>query len=153
MERYKIFINLVFFLIVIPLVFLIVYGYKNINKGTFVNLGNPLNLSVRDVYISDTNVEMLLYNPNNFSVSIIINILGFRNMFGSTAVLTSGGDINIVKTIPPNSYIPLRFDVFLGDVRRVILQWEKGGGYLKVSIYYREINYNVDGIIVLNITK
>ena len=117
-----------------------------------VNIANPLNLEINYVNIMDNKMFITIYNPNNYTVSFIINIIGMRNGFGSTAAISHGGDIGMIITIRKKGYRDISVPIYFFDVKNVISQWRRSGGNLTISIYYSELDTNVNGVVTTKVS-
>lgn len=152
MEKKQILLNVIFFVLVLPIVFLIfkLYAEKHFEKS-YINYANPLNLKITKILVTEDYIEAFIYNPNNFTINLLVNLVGLKNGYGSTAVVTHGGDIGVIKTIKPNGSVPYRFPVLETDPKRVIIQYILGNTTLKVSVYYEEINLKKSGVISVKV--
>jgi len=155
MRNKKLIINLIFILAVIPIAYGIYKGYSDYMSFATrnFNYANPLNLQIRDYIVSEDFLSFIIYNPNNFTIYLVITTIRMRNSYGSTAVITMGEDINIIKIIEPNGFVNI--DVTLlesfTDPRKTIIQWKRGGGNLTIVIDYYEREKNINGMILLKI--
>jgi len=147
-------VNYFFLFIVVFVIGYLFYIYSNpTDTENKFNLANPLGLQISYVSIISDTILMTIHNPNNVSVSFIVNIVGLRNDYGSTAAITHGGDIGLIITIPKNGYSSFSIPIYSIDPKNVVLQWEKLGGNLTISLYYEDINGKLSGIISTKIFK
>ena len=155
MERRELLINLAFLAVALPIVFFIFQGYATMYfKNKAIDLSNPLNLQVTKVFVTENSISFLLYNPNNFSVTITVNMVGLRNSFGSVAPVTQGGDIGVTKVLPPRQNVTFYIPIIKGTPpNTVLIQWRNAGGNLTIAIYYNTPNSNVNGVVMTKISK
>jgi len=150
----KLIINLVYILLVIPIVYGIYKGYSDYRTfSNSINYANPLNLQIKSYFISEDFISFIIENPNNFTVYLVVTSIRMRNSFGSTAVITTGDDINVIRPIGPGSFTNIEVTLLesFADPRKTIIQWKRGGGNLTIAIDYYEREKNVNGVIFLNI--
>ena len=155
MDRREFLINLAFIVIVLPIVFIIFQGYATLYfKNKKVDLSNPLNLKIHNVLVTEYSLTFQLYNPNNRTYPISIEMIGLRNSFGTVAPVTEGGDIGIIKYLPPHQNTTFYIPIIKGTApSNVLIQWLKGGGNLTISVYYSVPDTNVHGVIIGKVSK
>ena len=155
MDRREFLINILFIIVVLPIIFVIFQGYMSVyfnNKN--VDLANPLNLRIYNVFITDYGINFQLYNPNNVSYPISISMVGLRNSFGSVSPITEGGDINVIKTLPAHQNMTFFVPIIRGTApENVLIQWKKGGGNLTIVVYYAVPNTEISGVVLKTISK
>ncbi len=150
MDKNKILINVIFFIIVFPVAILLYYSYKTFLKEK--ESVNPLNIYNLQVYsiVSDNNeLKIYIYNPNNYSVGITFTYLGLINSYKTSSIVTSGSFIGSIYEIKPNSTIELSYNYIVDfNTKSVIEQWKKLGGSLMITLYYQDIyDKSIIGII------
>ncbi len=155
MERKELLLNLLFFIVTLPIVIFIFKQYTSANlKPNEVNYSNPLNLEIVNAYISENSITLWIYNPNNFTVTITANLVGVRNSFGSVGPITSGGDLGTIKVIPPKGTIEFIAPLLVGSKPKIVVeQWRNAGGNLTITLYYTEVEKNINGLVSTKLKK
>ena len=155
MEKKELLMNLLFLAITLPIVGFIFMEYaKHQSVNINVNYANPLNLEINNIFIYEYNMELVIYNPNNYSVQITSNLVGVRNSFGNAGPITHGGDLGTVKLIPPKSSITFHVPILVGSKPKMVIdQWKSAGGNLTIAFYYTEVDRDINGVVIIIITK
>jgi len=156
MDREKIILNLLFLAFSIPVIYLIYYSYSTYFKGNkMVNPKNIYDLYISNFTVSGNYFSFNVNNPNNYSVEIYFSLLGLRNSYQTSSIVTSGNFLQSIYIIQPNSYITLQYNFELDEQTKLtITQWEKLGGILYLTLYYSSVgNNSISGIINYQIEK
>ena len=155
MEKKELLINLLFLVVTLPIVGFILMGYlKHKPMNNNINYANPLNLEIKNIFVYNTGIELIIYNPNNYSVQLTSNLIGVRNSFGSVGPITQGGDLGTIKLIPPKSTITFYAPVLLGSKPKTVIdQWKAAGGNLTIAFYYMEVEKGLSGVVITIIRK
>jgi len=156
MDREKIILNMLFLTFSIPAIYLIYYSYSTYFGGN--KMVNPEN--IYDLYISNFSINGNYFsfnvnNPNNYSVEIYFSYLALKNSYQTSSIITSGNFLQNIYIIQPDKYITLQYNFELDDQTRLtVVQWEKLGGTLYITLYYSSIgNNSVNGIINYQVEK
>jgi len=147
-KREKIIINLMFFVFVTPVVWLLIYGYSKVTSIVQKNPMNPLGINL-NCYISENKITLSLINPTNESYSISITDMRIRGSYSNPVLITSGGFIGKVIYISPNSITQLEYDPSLSvSVLSIIRTWEKLGGDITITLDYEDLKNGVSGVLI-----
>ena len=154
MEKKELLLNLAFFAITLPIVLIIFVEYANQSSEIGnINYANPLNLIIKNVFVYDNGLEIIVYNPNNYTVQFTSNIIGVRNSFGSVGPITQGGDLGTVKSLPPKSSITFFAPLLIGTKPKLVVdQWKSAGGNLTIVLYYTSLN-GISGVVSITIKR
>ncbi|BFI73407.1 hypothetical protein YN1_3940 [Nanoarchaeota archaeon] len=156
MDKEKIILNILFLIMVIPMIYLIYYSYTTFfKKQNTVNPSNPYNLYISDFSVNGDSFSFYVTNPSNYTLQLYFTYLGIKNSYQSSSIIVDAPFINNVYYLKPDEKVYINYDFSIDeDTRTVILQWERLGGYLYLSLYYQTIgNNSVNGIINYEIEK
>jgi len=147
-RKEKIIINLMFFVFVAPVIWLLIYGYSKVTSIVQKNPLNPLGL-VLNCYISEDKIILSLVNPTNESGSISITDMRIRSSYANPVLITSGSFIGRVIYISPNSVMNLEYDSSLNiNVLSIIRTWKKLGGKITITLDYEDLKNGVSGVLI-----
>jgi ABC-type glycerol-3-phosphate transport system permease component len=156
MDREKIILNMLFLVFSIPVIYLIYYSYSTyFSENKMVNPKNIYDLYISNFTVSGNYFSFNVNNPNNYSVEIYFSYLALKNSYQTSSIIASGSFLQNIYVIQPNSYIILQYNFELDDQTRLtIIQWEKLGGILYLTLYYSSVgNNSISGIINYQIEK
>jgi len=147
-RREKIIINLMFFIFVLPVIGLLIYGYERVTNIVQRNPMNPLGL-ILDCYIDENKIVLNLINPTNESYQIFITDMRIRSSYSNPVLITSGDFIGKVIYLLPNSSTQFEYNTSLNvNVFSIIKTWQKLGGSITITLDYEELRSGVSGVLI-----
>ena len=156
MDRGKIMLNVLFLAFSLIVIYLIYYSYSTyFSRNKMVNPENIYDLYISNFSVGGNYFSFNVNNPNNYSVEIYFSYLGLKNSYQTSSIITSGDFLQDIYLIQPDNHITLQYNFELDDQTRLtIVQWEKLGGLLYLTLYYSSIgNNSINGIINYQIEK
>lgn len=145
MNRQKILGILIFIIFVSIPTAILVYGYNNFYlKTKNFQILNPLGIEISSVSLDKDYINITVYNPNNYSVSLYFVALRMDNNLGATSMALSGDSniFNNIFTIGPHEKIFLyykidpKIDQSIVSVINSVLVY---GGYINIVLDYQSL--------------
>jgi len=147
-RREKIIINLMFFVFVIPVIGLLIYGYERVTNIVQKNPMNPLGL-ILSCYIDENKIVLNLINPTNESYQISITDMRIRSSYANPVLITSGDFIGRVIYLLSNSSTQFEYNTSLNiNVFSIIKTWKKLGGSITITLDYEELKNGASGVLI-----
>ena len=147
-KREKIIINLLFLIFVLPVITVLVMGYMKVKAIVQRSPLNPLGLILKCEIYPDK-LGFTLINPTNQSYDISITDVRMRGDYSAPALMTSGGFIGEVITIPANSSIYLVYSILTDrNARNIVRTWEKLGGSVTITVDYEDVKNGESGVLI-----
>jgi len=147
-RREKIIINLMFFVFVIPVIGLLIYGYEKVTNIVQSNPMNPLGL-ILDCYFGDDKIVLNLINPTNESYQISITDMRIRGSYANPVLITSGDFIGKVIYLLPDSSTQFEYNTSLNiNILSIVKTWKKLGGSITITLDYEELKNGVSGVLI-----
>mgnify|MGYP001772591990 CR=1 FL=1 len=137
-----------FFIFVVPVVGLLIYGYERVTDIVQKNPMNPLGL-ILDCNFGEDTIILNLINPTNESYQISITNMRIRGRYANPVLIASGDFIGKVIYISPNSVMRFEYNASLNmNVFSIIKTWKKLGGSITITMDYEELKNGISGVLI-----